>query len=292
MSAPILQPPEMPPLPWGNHTGLSSRASPDREESAEPSRKRSFSSRVALQGSVRSLRKFSEGILEKTKKDARQDQNPDGSDKVGSIQYPELDYADLDTEGRKSKQGRDLLVSTNVLGAHLLTKLLVPALEAAASADGVEEGKTRVLFTSSVGLWFLILYAGTKTANWFLAKHWGDGFSKGGKGEEQGKGNGVLAMTLNPGNLKTPITDEIPIMQKAILMICHRPRMGAYTMLFSGLSRELGMEDQGGYVIPWGRRHFAPRQDILDSMKSKEDGGTGLSRDFWEWCEREVERHL
>jgi hypothetical protein len=64
--------------------------------------------------------------------------------------------------------------------------------------------------------------------------------------------------------------------------------MGAYTELWAGLSPEVTMETNGGYVVPWGRIHPAPRQDLLDALKSTQDGGIGRAGEFWEWCEKKV----
>lgn len=45
------------------------------------------------------------------------------------------------------------------------------------------------------------------------------------------------------------------------------------------------MEGGGRFIIPWGRWHPAPRKDCLESLKSKEEGGTGLAAAFWDWCD-------
>jgi retinol dehydrogenase-12 len=70
----------------------------------------------------------------------------------------------------------------------------------------------------------------------------------------------------------------------------HHPKFGAYTELYAGLSADISPEGNGLYVIPWGRI-FVPRQDLVDAMKSKEEGGTGNAAAFWEWCEAETARY-
>jgi hypothetical protein len=57
------------------------------------------------------------------------------------------------------------------------------------------------------------------------------------------------------------------------------------------LSDDLSAEDNGAYVIPWGRLHPGPRLDILDGLKTIEDGGTGQASKFWEWCENQTADH-
>lgn len=70
--------------------------------------------------------------------------------------------------------------------------------------------------------------------------------------------------------------------------LLHDARKGAYTELWAGLAPDLTMDNSGGYIIPWGRVHSAPREDLLSALKSVEDGGTGRARDFWEWCEKKI----
>ena len=68
----------------------------------------------------------------------------------------------------------------------------------------------------------------------------------------------------------------------------HDPRLGAYTELFAGCSEALTVErEQGGYIVPWGRVHSKPREDLLGCLKSKDEGGrgAGTAEKVWEWCE-------
>lgn len=70
----------------------------------------------------------------------------------------------------------------------------------------------------------------------------------------------------------------------------HHPRFGAYTELFAGLSHEIKAEQTGSYIIPWGRI-FVPRKDLLEAMKSREEGGSGTAAAFWSWCETETAKY-
>lgn len=72
----------------------------------------------------------------------------------------------------------------------------------------------------------------------------------------------------------------------------HPAKKGAYTELFSGLSPELTMEHTGGYVIPFGRMHPAPRPDLMEALKSKEEGGSGGAKEFMDWCLEKIEKFL
>jgi hypothetical protein len=62
----------------------------------------------------------------------------------------------------------------------------------------------------------------------------------------------------------------------------------AYTGLWAGLSPEVKIEDGGRLGLPWGRWHPSPKKEILESMKTKEEGGTGLAAEFWLWCEEQT----
>jgi retinol dehydrogenase 12 len=65
--------------------------------------------------------------------------------------------------------------------------------------------------------------------------------------------------------------------------IVYPPRLGAYTELFAGLSKELNLEnDQGGWVVPWGRKNVPMRADILAEAQKVR----GKSYQIYEWCER------
>lgn len=70
----------------------------------------------------------------------------------------------------------------------------------------------------------------------------------------------------------------------------HHPKFGAYTELYAGLSHDIHLEENGSYVIPWGRL-FVPRQDLLLAMKSLEEGGSGVAAAFWDWCKTETANH-
>ena len=119
-------------------------------------------------------------------------------------------------------------------------------------------------------------YINSKTGNWFLASEFD---------RRYGRDAGILSVTQNPGNLKTNLLREHWIMKLVASPLLHHARFGAYTELWAGCSPALGMGDGGGYVVPWGRRHPGPREDLLACLKGTVDGGTGVAGEFWEWCE-------
>jgi NAD(P)-dependent dehydrogenase (short-subunit alcohol dehydrogenase family) len=213
--------------------------------------------------------------------------------------------------GSVSKQGHELQFATNALGPYLLTKLLSPIL--ISTAKTAEPADVRVVFTTSgaaettttttetsndndgtvttrtnlaLELSHLISppenpqanYAASKLANWFLADH----FSKSHLGPR-----GVLSIVQNPGNMMTPLLRHMPSWVPLVFApFLYPPRFGAYTQLFAGLSPDLRQEDGGRWVQPWGRLHSSPKREILDAMKSREEGGTGLAAEVVAHCDR------
>ena len=73
--------------------------------------------------------------------------------------------------------------------------------------------------------------------------------------------------------------------------ISYEPIYGAYTELFAGLSPDIMMNDNGAWIIPWGRLGKL-RPDLVAAGKSKEDGGSGIAEEFWVWCEQQVREYL
>lgn len=196
-------------------------------------------------------------------------------------------------------QGHDLYIATMCIGPHLLTQLLLPQLRRAAAnspkssvrvvwtgsrlmdADSPPGGLVLAECTNPVPNQTSRSYASSKAGNYFL----GAIFAK------KLKDDGIVSLTINPGNLRTQTYDRLP---KALVWLIspllYHPKFGAYTGLWAGLSEEVTMEDTGRYGIPWGRWHPKMRQDLLEAVKSKDEGGTGGAGEFWEWCEAETKK--
>jgi NAD(P)-dependent dehydrogenase (short-subunit alcohol dehydrogenase family) len=192
-----------------------------------------------------------------------------------------------------TKDGHDLTMGTNCLGPCLFTKLILPGLKAAAAEK--PPGSVRVVWSSSLvvdgnapkggfrpsDLTTLPQsaqdkYTLSKTGNWFLASELG----------KRVEAAGILSVTQNPGNLNTNLLRHMPRLLATLLSpILHEPKYGAYTELYAGLSQDLTIKDSGAYIIPWGRKHTAPRRDLLLALKSTEEGGSGNAAKFWEYCE-------
>ena len=198
--------------------------------------------------------------------------------------------------GSVSAQGHELQLATNCLGHYLLTQLLLPTL--LHTAKTASPATVRVIWTSSIivdlsapkcGIDISHLttpppdqqknYVTSKTGNWFLASALAT----------QVGSEGILSVTQNPGNLKTLLLRHAPwILGFVSAPLLYGAKMGAYTELWSGLSGELGIEDGGKYVLPWGRVHPSPRPELLAALKTREDGGTGVAALFMDYCEKQT----
>lgn len=62
---------------------------------------------------------------------------------------------------------------------------------------------------------------------------------------------------------------------------------GAYSELYAAFSPDLTTENNGGYILAWGRIDKIP-DDITKAMKDKKEGGAGGALRFWDYCERET----
>ncbi|KAL8742221.1 MAG: hypothetical protein Q9184_008287 [Pyrenodesmia sp. 2 TL-2023] len=201
--------------------------------------------------------------------------------------------------GSLSKQGLEQHLAVNCLGPFLFAQLLLPQLRAAAAS--VPKNTVRVVWSSSAvvdskappgGIVLEELsspagdpvhnYAISKAGNWMLAAEW----------NKRAGCEDILSLTQNPGNLSTNIWQHTSKVLRVLLWpVLYKPRNGAHTMLWAGLSSDVHEGDGGRYVVPWGRWHPNPRRDIIKSLKSKDEGGTGIAKDFWDWCEEQTLRY-
>ncbi|KAF2873700.1 putative steroid dehydrogenase [Massariosphaeria phaeospora] len=201
--------------------------------------------------------------------------------------------------GSVSAQGHELQMATNCLGPYLLTQLLLPTLVQTAKAT--QNAAVRVVWTSSIAAELSALgapkdgidmanistssqnpqenYSISKIGNWYLASELAS----------QAGPDGVLSVTVNPGNLKSALTRHLPAAARILTSpLLYAPVYGAYTELWAGLSSDLSMKDGGNYIIPWGRVHPSPSSSLVASLASKEDGGTGVAKAFVKWCDEQT----
>ncbi|EJT72926.1 hypothetical protein GGTG_09777 [Gaeumannomyces tritici R3-111a-1] len=206
---------------------------------------------------------------------------------------------------RKTAQGLDLQLGTNCVGHFLLTKLLTPVLAATAASPSAKAGSVRVVWVSSSTAELMsprpggldvenldykkknerteVRYGISKAGNYLHAVEFASRLRR----------QGVVSVPLNPGNLETELTRHLGSVVTKVLnrTLHHPPVYGAYTELWAGLSPEVGLEQSGQWVAPWGRFETI-RDDIAQATKHVEEGGTGIGLKFWEWTEEQVKPYL
>ncbi|TGO91502.1 hypothetical protein BPOR_0026g00260 [Botrytis porri] len=173
-------------------------------------------------------------------------------------------------------------MATNCLGLSLFTQHLLPCLKAATKDS--KRGAVRVVWTYSQFSEFtapkdgIIMselgthpkdqvkdYNNSKIGNWFLASE---------LAKKVGE-FGILSVSQNPDNLKTNLMRNAKSMYHAAWPLLYKAKMGAYTELWAGLSEGLNMGNYGACVIPWGRIHPGPREDLLLALKGSNEGESG-----------------
>ena len=209
------------------------------------------------------------------------------------------------TFGERTAQDFEPYIGMHCIATLLFTELLLPQLRAAAIASG-KNGQTRVVWTSSGlaelgsppnGIDFSLLDKGTKKSadnygtskagTWILSREFARRYGK----------DGIVSVCLNPGYLKTAsfAGTPAPVMFVMNKLMLSDAVYGAYTELFAGLSPDVTLENNGAYIIPWGRvrpNAATPRQDIIKAGDTKEEGGLGYGSKFWAWCEEKWKPYL
>jgi NAD(P)-dependent dehydrogenase (short-subunit alcohol dehydrogenase family) len=198
--------------------------------------------------------------------------------------------------GSTTAQGLELQVGVNCVAHLLLAHLLTPALVTAAqiaAADRAPPGSVRVVWTGSISVDInapkhgfpmseirspppnpAVNYTNSKLGNWYLAAYFGS--------LPEIASNNILSVVQSPGLLKTNLQRNFTSVQSFMIRLTGKhAKFGAYTELWSALSQDLTMQDQGGYMAPWGRRHEALKPDLHRSVK-------GRGREFAEWCEEQI----
>ncbi|KAL7783860.1 hypothetical protein V8C37DRAFT_396703 [Trichoderma ceciliae] len=200
----------------------------------------------------------------------------------------------------KSKQDHELMLAVNCLGPYLFTKFLHPVLESTAKSS--PPGSVRVVWLGSLMIllkspeggmdldnldykkqWADVnsRYAVSKTGNLFICNEWA----------KRDAENGILHLTVNPGNLKTPLQRDMSALEYyPMLPLLHEPIYGAYTELFAGLSPDVKPEHSGRYIIPWGR-FGSTRADIDEALTPQEGEETSKAAKFFEYCENQTKSH-
>ncbi|KAL3494134.1 hypothetical protein BJX62DRAFT_248221 [Aspergillus germanicus] len=204
--------------------------------------------------------------------------------------------------GSVSKQGFELQLATNCLGPFLFTQLLLPLLKAAAASSSTAPGSVRVIWLSSQvaelssppeGLIMSELttppndnvrnYTNSKLGNMLLSSEFARRYGN--------QDQGIVSVALNPGAVNTNLLRNAKWMKFFSYPLLYSPKLAAYTELYAGLSRDISLERNGCYVVPWGRVHLGLKKDLVKAIRTVEDGGAGRAKEFWEFCEEKVKEY-
>ncbi|TBU22526.1 NAD(P)-binding protein [Dichomitus squalens] len=188
-----------------------------------------------------------------------------------------------------SKDGYDLQWGTNVVGHWYLTELLIPALSAGAKTS--PDHHARVITTASSGAYLdtlhfdtfkdgparrkmstEALYYQTKHANVVVARQVAKRYAA----------QGIISISVNPGNLKTELQRYIPAMQRKIMgyTLLYPSSYGALTQLYAGTMPD-ALNYNGEFMIPWARLGKCRREAYDDEIGDR----------LWKWLQDEVEAH-
>jgi retinol dehydrogenase 12 len=157
-------------------------------------------------------------------------------------------------DGSKTKQGYELHMGTNTLAPFLFTKFLTPILKETAKSE--PEGSVRVVWVSSSAPARFAPKGGVEMDNISYEQSrtsWQRyGISKSGtiihaaEYARRHKDDGIISVSLDPGNLKTPLYDNTSKLQMAFInLVLKEPVYGAYTELFAGFSPAVKIKDSG-----------------------------------------------
>ena len=103
-------------------------------------------------------------------------------------------------------------------------------------------------------------YVQSKVGSAWLAVEFGNRFHR----------TGVVSVSLHPGFISTELQRYLPAPAKVIMGLLFKPAVyGAYSELYAAFSPDVTVDDNGRYLMAWGRKAMLPR-DIVQGMT---DGG-------------------
>ncbi|KAI0195905.1 hypothetical protein F4808DRAFT_326866 [Astrocystis sublimbata] len=202
----------------------------------------------------------------------------------------------------KTPQGYETQLGVNNIGTFMFTKLLTPTLIATAKTEA--PGAVRVVWVSSSAAGApAVPKGGVPLDNLDYHKEMGyfakyciskaGNYLHGSEYAKRHQADGVVSVSLNPGNLGTDLWRQQPVLIRKFMgwFVLHAPASGAYTELFAGLAPEVSMERTGAWIVPFGR-FMGIRKDLKEATRTQTEGGTGVAERFWEWTEAQIEPFL
>ncbi|KAK7043911.1 short-chain alcohol dehydrogenase [Paramarasmius palmivorus] len=195
------------------------------------------------------------------------------------VMWPSLDLV--------TEEGYDAQWGIHVVGNHLWTKLLLPALDAGSKTSA--DGKARVVSVSSSAAYLDVIHwdtfvpgpARTKFGTYGLYSQskfgqvvWTREFAK-----RYGDKN-ILAFAVNPGNLETDLQRNLNFVMRFLIKSILYPvdPYGPLTQLYAGTSPEVVHKANGSFFIPWAREGPTPPKAIDNQLGER----------LWEYLEAEM----
>lgn len=74
-------------------------------------------------------------------------------------------------------------------------------------------------------------------------------------------------------------------------LLANPPKLGGYTELYAGWSPDITLDNNGAYIIPWGRIGEY-NSALAKAIKPEAKGGEGRAERLWDWCERETKKYM
>ncbi|KAK9459052.1 uncharacterized protein V1516DRAFT_680799 [Lipomyces oligophaga] len=182
-------------------------------------------------------------------------------------------------EGSKTVQDYELQWGVNVVSHYVLNRYLTPLMiEAAKEAPA---GSVRAIWVASDANNFSPSPDGINWDDPNYEKTAGSAFLKYSQSKagdillatemaSQVKDTGVLSLSLNPGHLKSNLFRSMPSWRQSLsATFSFDCRLGALTEIFAGFSPQITQENNGAYLIPWGR-FGSPRESIVQGIKQRQ----------------------
>ncbi|KAK7215909.1 hypothetical protein V2G26_003912 [Clonostachys chloroleuca] len=199
-------------------------------------------------------------------------------------------------ENLKTAQGHELQWGTNVVGHFLLNSLLTPIFLSTAKTPGIPTGSVRTVWVSSDSHSFfspkpdginwsdinytsdrassMVKYGQSKAACSLLALE---------NAARLGQDN-IISVSLNPGHLKSDLNRHAQTgVSNLLSFMLYPPYFGALTELAAGFSPDVSLNNNGAYLIPWGR--IGKMNSSVQEGWEKRDSG----RRLWDILEKDVE---
>ncbi|RYO88274.1 hypothetical protein DL766_003714 [Monosporascus sp. MC13-8B] len=118
-------------------------------------------------------------------------------------------------------------------------------------------------------------YVNSKTGNVFLASEFA---------RRTGSSRLIISVCQNPGAAATKLFRHTPWLNYVAFPLLHKASLAALTALYAGLPKDITLDVNGCYVVPWGRIHQNLRADLVEAMMPAGEGGSGRATEFWDFC--------